>query len=218
MKGLLTKDLELLKGNARSYMIAIGISVFYLFMGKNGVTFFLPYTSFVLSLLALNTISYDDFDNGMSYLMTLPVKRSTYVKEKYVLGLAASVVGWIITCIISIFCLALFFKSPWKESLPVMALSIFMGVSIMAVTLPIQLKLGTEKGQMVKIGVMMALWLAVLGAVKLAKMMNIDIEALFEGLSRMGGIVLFLMLILFLAVLVAVSFIISLRVIEKEEY
>lgn len=218
MKGLLTKDLEILKGNARSYMIAIGISVFYLFMGKNGVTFFLPYTSFVLSLLALNTISYDDFDNGMSYLMTLPVKRSTYVKEKYVLGLAASVVGWIITCIISIFCLALFFKSPWKESLPVMALSIFMGVSIMAVTLPIQLKLGTEKGQMVKIGVMMALWLAVLGAVKLAKMMNIDIEALFEGLSRMGGIVLFLMLILFLAVLVAVSFIISLRVIEKEEY
>ena len=57
--------------------------------------------------LVIGTISYDELDNGMPYIMCLPIKRSDYVKEKflmtfmmifggYILGIIASVIIMII--------------------------------------------------------------------------------------------------------------------------
>lgn len=35
------------------------------------------------AMIAVGTLSYDETDNGLAFLMTLPVDRKTYVREKY---------------------------------------------------------------------------------------------------------------------------------------
>ncbi len=87
MKGLLKKDWELLAGNYKTYGVVAAISLFYLFLGGNSVNFFVAYVTLIAVILVLNTISFDDFDHGMAFLMTLPIQRETYVLEKYVFGL-----------------------------------------------------------------------------------------------------------------------------------
>lgn len=218
MRGLFIKDLEILKGNLRTYLLVAGLAAVYLFSGIKGITFFLPYVSFVLSMMVLNTVSYDDYDNGMAYLMTLPVKRDTYVKEKYSLGILIAGAGWAISSVVAVACQELFYKNSWRELLPQMAVSLFMGFAVMAVTLPVQLKFTNEKSQTIKIGIMMAMWLGVLGVVKLLELLNIDVDAALENLSHMGELGLALILAAFLAGLLAVSYAVSLHVVRREEY
>ena len=43
-------------------------------------------STIVTAIFAITTISYDEFDNGLAFLMTLPVTRKQYVAEKYLLG------------------------------------------------------------------------------------------------------------------------------------
>lgn len=55
----------------------------------------------------MSTISYDDADRGMGFLMTLPSTRKNYAVEKYILGYGVSflllAVGTVIAAVSSIF-------------------------------------------------------------------------------------------------------------------
>ena len=85
MRGLLRKDLELARLNIKIWGVLFFIGVIYLFRGKSmdGGSFFTAYMMFVSIGLSAGTISYDTSDHGMQFLLTLPVTRREYVKEKY---------------------------------------------------------------------------------------------------------------------------------------
>ena len=102
MKGLFIKDLELLKGNAKILVAAVLMAVFFMFTSATDVTFVMYYVTMMCGFLVLSTMSYDDFDNGMAYLMTLPVSRKTYVREKYVFGLGCVGAGWVVSALLSL--------------------------------------------------------------------------------------------------------------------
>lgn len=53
-----------------------------------------PYVTMMFSIFSLTTISYDEFDNGMSFLFTLPVNRVKYVVEKYIFGILVCLCGF----------------------------------------------------------------------------------------------------------------------------
>ncbi|HJB28857.1 MAG TPA: ABC-2 transporter permease, partial [Candidatus Blautia faecavium] len=84
MKGLLKKDMELLKINGRVFGIAVLVALVYSLTGKMGAQFIMVYLTIMSAFLVLNTVSYDEAEKGMTFLMTLPVLRDTYVKEKYI--------------------------------------------------------------------------------------------------------------------------------------
>ena len=78
MTGLLLKDFRLFLQQKRFFAILVFIAII---MGLNSdSTFTMAYLTFVCSFFVLSTISYDEFDNCYPFLMTLPVKRSDYVK------------------------------------------------------------------------------------------------------------------------------------------
>ncbi|MBQ1482229.1 MAG: ABC-2 transporter permease [Erysipelotrichaceae bacterium] len=159
MKGLFVKDLCLNFMNRKNMMIYLFISVFMSF-AMDG-QFIIGYTTMLLGILAVGTISYDEFDGGMSFLMCLPVTRKDYVREKFLYCLALEILG-ALSGIVIYALVSLIRNVPFSipESLPFALFSI-LGLSLMLYAMiAIQLKYGSEKSRvmmMVIYGVIFAL-------------------------------------------------------------
>ena len=85
MKGLLIKDLKLMKVQKNFFFmifaVGIGMAVF-----TDNISFIIGYISVVSAMFTLSSISYDEFDNGSAFLFSLPISRKDYVMEKYMFG------------------------------------------------------------------------------------------------------------------------------------
>lgn len=73
--------------NQKSYFLFIVTLGIIISFTLGSATFVVGYIILVFGLFALNTISYDEMDNGYAFLFTLPISRADYVKEKYVYGI-----------------------------------------------------------------------------------------------------------------------------------
>ena len=82
MRGLLQKDLCLLVQRSRILLVMIGVGILMGFSADG--SFVIGYLTMLCAILAISTISYDEFDNGNAFLFTLPISRKSYVVEKYV--------------------------------------------------------------------------------------------------------------------------------------
>ena len=85
MKGMLIKDFKLLRNMRNSLIIIVLVAVTsgaYL----QDASFVIPYLAFIGATFASSTLSYDEYDNGYAYLLSMPVTRKGYVTEKYILG------------------------------------------------------------------------------------------------------------------------------------
>lgn len=91
------------KINHKIWGVLFFIGVIYLFSGKSmdGGSFFTAYMMFVGIGLSAGTISYDTSDHGMQFLLTLPVTRREYVKEKYLFCIGLTAVLGVISLLIS---------------------------------------------------------------------------------------------------------------------
>ena len=97
MAGLIEKDMRLLWCNKLS---AIAFVVFAVILEVSVKGAILGYLPFVMCLLMMNTIAYDEMDNGYQFLLTFPIDRKTYVREKYVLTLGMGVLSWGVAMVI----------------------------------------------------------------------------------------------------------------------
>ena len=57
-------------------------------------------TTLILSIFSITSITYDEYDNGMPFLFTLPITRREYVRVKYVFGFALATMTWVVMSII----------------------------------------------------------------------------------------------------------------------
>ena len=71
------------------------MAVLYLIIYKNP-TFAVVFITVMCTMFTVSTLSYDEYENGMAYLFTLPISRNTYVLEKYVFALVNSIVTGVI--------------------------------------------------------------------------------------------------------------------------
>lgn len=224
MKGLLIKDFKLLTRQKSMLFIVFAIILFFPMLGMDSV-FIVSYTMIILLFLTVSTISYDDFDNGMAFLFTLPVERKTYVREKYALGLMAAVGGWLFAVLVSVaYMTVLANESTNTISETVLTNLLICPVALIMweIILPLQLKFGAEKARVVLF--IVAGVIAALGAVssKIAaanqEQANIMVNSLAEKLVKMSpvqiGIILFALAIAGLLI----SYVSSVRIVEKKEY
>ena len=99
MKGLLVKDFRFFLGQKGSFLIFIAIGLYFLLTGVD-MSFALIFTMMMAAIFSTSSISYDAFDNGMAFLMTLPINKKTYVISKYILSVLVVLVmgGAIVLC------------------------------------------------------------------------------------------------------------------------
>lgn len=203
MKGLLVKDLKIIKLQAIFLMLVIVISVGMLLTSKD-ITFPIGFSCLVMTMLAITTISYDEFDNGYPFLFTLPVSRKQYVISKYLLGIILGFIAWITMTFLSIFITGSNFENleRYLAFLPLIVL-------LLAITLPFQFKFGGELGRIALVVLFVAITL-------IGKIFAIDMLASLKiDLNQSLTMVL---IYLFALLCLVISIAISIRIMNKKAF
>ena len=212
MRGLIQKDLCLVLQRSRVLVVIIGIGAL-MGMSTDG-SFVIGFLTMICAILTVGTISYDEFDNGYPFIMTLPITRKTYVDSKYVFCLMGGLVGWIISLVIYFICMIVKGNTITISSIAETAAFIPVLVLLIALLLPMQLKYGAEKSRVVIIAVGGTAW--ALGYFVLSNLPDsMKPEAFFTGLSDTVITVAFVVICI---ILLAVSYFASLHIMEKKEY
>lgn len=146
IKGLLVKDFKFFLQNKTLLGVLLMIeAVFFAMQGISGATFVMIYMMMGTGMLVLSTITMDEYDKNMAFLMTMPVSRKDYVLEKYVLSLLCVLFGWVMALLP---CLLLKPDGMGKllaQSLGILAVMVLLQM----LALPAQLKFGGERGRVV---------------------------------------------------------------------
>ena len=150
MKALLMKDLRTLKNERRLWVSLIGVSVLFGVLFQNWY-FMMGYIMFGLSMIARTMYQYDVADQGIVYLMTLPITRKEYVKEKYLLSLMSICIGGILSMILTK--IGMLFTPDQADSNQEI-FSAFLGILAVALVLqaiifPVELKYDVSKSRII---------------------------------------------------------------------
>lgn len=213
MAGLFVKDMRLILRN-KPYVVLFILLTIMLGFSQEG-TFVLGYFPYAMMILIINTIGYDELDNGYQFLMTLPINAKTYVREKYILSLAGAVFSWLIAAILYFASRALHGTSI-EMQLEVPLIAAFLPVIILMgdLMIPLELKFGIENSRAVVAGLCGVLGVAIFTFAKFTGDNGI-VPAFLYSMSGGMFVCLAVCLTVFLTVL---SYAISVGVMEKKEF
>lgn len=184
MKGLLIKDLKLIKKQNRILAITALLCAWF-FITDRDASAISAYIAAMVSIIAVGTVNYDEFDNGMGFLFTFPISRRSYVLEKYVFGILLMAVVCIAGSAL-VFAQAMLKHKPYDAAtgftallVPVITMSLILSVS-----LPIQLKYGAENSRAVLLLVGVCAAVIIYGAQQMAKVFAIDFSGVKERIVQ----------------------------------
>lgn len=218
MKGLLIKDFKLLKMNRNFFLILFAIEIILSAFSNDTLPFVLGSLAFVISSLTISTISYDEFDNGNSFLFSLPITRIGYVIEKYLLGFILGTVSLILSAFVII---TFNLIKGINLSIDIIGISFTIWASMvifLSITLPLQLKFGGEKG---KIAIFVALGLISLIGITINQIIclfDIDIFLISNNFSMPSKPVLIIIYILTSVIISIISMLISISIVNKKDF
>lgn len=217
MLGLLEKDLRLTLTRKQTLLIFV-VAALVMGMTMDG-SFLVGYLTMLATITAIGTISYDEFDNGMAFLMTLPTGRKTYVLEKYLFSLLLAAAAWCVGLILYAVMSAVRHSAiALGDELPMLLAILPVLYLSAAVMIPLQLKYGSEKSRIVLFilfGVAAALFVGLKngfgGAVP-------SPDGLIMALSGLSPAAVLLSLTAVCVLLTVVSYLCSVRIMEKKEF
>lgn len=215
MLGLLVKDLRL--ALTRKYALLI-ILVIALIMGTSMEgPFIIGYVTMIALMLAVGTIIYDEMDNGYDFMMTMPLTRKTYVREKYLFCLLSALVAWLVGAILT--CAAYIIRqntSALLEDIPISLVLIPVLFILPAVMIPLQLKLGAERSRIATYIIFGFIAGLIFMGKKLLDSSDLtpEIETTLNSISSVAliAIIAFCLLVAF------ISYLCSVRIMMKKEF
>lgn len=218
MKGLLIKDFKLLMGQKYFVIAIVMICVWFLAMGRNPATVG-SYLSIVMAIFAGSTISYDEYENGMMYLFTFPIRRRDYVLAKYMFGIALLALTVAVGSVL-MFTVALASPMSYEaEQWVSMILTSVLGAAlIQAVSIPVQLKFGGEKSRVALVIVCAGIVLAVYTVNKAGEAMQVDFEAVIQRIAQASPAVFCMCSIAAALLVMGISCLISLAVMKRKQF
>ena len=217
MKGLFVKDIELMKQQKQFFILVVVMGVILNLAGGSGsVSFATGYFTIVTAIFAITTISYDEFDNGLAFLMTLPVTRKQYVAEKYLLGAGLTAAAWGIATITGVICKGVAeLQGCLSETIIGSLIDIPLALLMLAVSLPLVIHFGAEKGRYIA----MVMWVIIIAVVYvLIKTMGLSADAVGAWLNGLNRGMVLAGVVLFTVIVYMGSFGIGVRLMEKKEF
>ncbi len=216
MRGLIEKDLRLTLQRKQTIVVFVVMALFLAISGSG--TFAVTYFTMLAGIVATGTLSYDEFDNGLEFLMTLPIDRKTYIREKYIFALSASTVAWCISIIIYYVCeMTRGSAAVVIDEFPFLFIILPSMASFATIIIPLQLKFGAEKGRVALFVLFGCLALAIVAVKNFFASSAEDTLNLMNGLRGIPmGTVIFV--IFAICVLVGfISYFCSVRIMQKKE-
>lgn len=217
MRGLLVKDLRLLTLRKSVILLYLLLAVGFSFYMDN--TFAVSYMTMLGGFLAIGTLSYDSFDNGYPFLMTLPITTKTYAVEKHVFCIMVLGFCWILGIALQVLASLAQQEMPqFLEALPIYAVYLLMFLIMISVVLPIELKFGVEKSRialMVLAGIL--LLAATLGS-KILDPLKSHLNELLPDLSALPEPVIAAGVLLIAVVIIGTGMACSIHVMKHKEF
>ena len=218
MKGLLIKDLKLLMGQKQFFVTVCGLGFLFTFVNGDP-TFAIPYVAMMLCMFSVGTISYDEYDNGGAYLFSLPITRKVYVAVKYVYGFGLCLVSIMVSAVFA--AIVMIARNSWMgngEFVSVLVVSLVLSAVVLDAMIPAQLKFGAEKSRVALMGFVLAIYIIGYFGYRLLESMGIDLEMVLAAFSGMTLAVVIAVLCGIGIVITMISYMISLKIMEKKEY
>lgn len=216
MRALLEKDLRLifLRKSTLFIYAVVGVVFALTFPGVYGGT----YVTVLGTILAISTLGYDDSDNCMAFLFTLPCTRKQYALEKYLFVYSFSLVSvGIGIAIVTV--VALWKGEPIDSVMPLEIL--IVGVLSLVLTagtmIPLQVKFGLEKSRMALM-VLIGVVIATVFPLSQIKGAEYVLEGVVSALNAANQTTLIAGLMGVLILFSAGSLWITMNLIEKKEY
>lgn len=217
MKGLLIKDYKLLMLQKKTFLLMLLIAICMNFAMQDNQGVIIGYLTFFAALMANTTLSYDEYGNGITFLLTLPVTRKTYVRSKYAGNLLLFLFFWLLGTLLEALIYALQGRILFRMETMVSVLAI-LPVSLIFVDfmIPLVLRFGQEKGKLVwaAVGGLIFVIIAALKALSEAG----RLEALKQMFGKMAqhGVIMTVCIIVLSLLGLAVSYSFSVKIMEKK--
>lgn len=217
MRGLLEKDLCLLTKKFKNLLIVIAVFFWIGILMES--SFLIGYTPIIVTMIVMSTISCDEADNGMAFLMTLPCSPSDYAKEKYLLNTCFGMITSALVVVVKI--VSSMVQGSGETVLDCVRaglITIPIWVLLMALLTPINLKFGSSKGQIVMFSCFAAIMAVCVFGAKILGSLGVDSAELVNKLAEAPGWLLCLAFVLFTACALLISIVASVKIMNKKEY
>mgnify|MGYP001860355985 FL=1 len=217
MKGLILKDLLILKNQMRNILIVIlGFILLSIWMENYFyIAFIIP---FYIIMLVISTFSYDDLNNSNTYIVALPYDRKTIVKARYVLSLisiiTAFLIGLILSLVIPMFNSDMDFMSTFASC----TATILSVILVIALLMPFFYKFGVQKGRMILFIAIMGISLLIGIILSLFENSNLKIAQFFSNLQQMNYIMLIAIAIIIMLLILYISYVFSCKIYKNKEF
>ena len=217
MTGLIVKDICLLKQRKTTFILFLGIS-FFLSLSMDA-SFLVTYVSMVGVILAASTISLDEYDNGYSFLMTLPIDAKTYVLEKYSFCSIALAGSWVLALVLQVISNTVqHVQGALKEMFVLDLIYIPIFLLILCFYIPVLIKFGAEKGRTAVLILMGIVFVVFTFGSKMLSGLGVDLSKTIVRLQGIPTPVVIVAAAVLLLLLIALSLMIRIRAMQKKEF
>ncbi len=179
--------------------------------------FFGAMTCMMISVFPQALMGEDEHIGWNRFCLTMPVKRSQYVSEKYLLTLAFIVLFALLSSVGVIILMVKTTGFDIKDYLLVLSVILCVSLLMMSIDLPMVFRFGTKKGIMLFAGLFLLIFVAGL-ALFLWASYNDAGRAFFRQVQEADHLVLALCILTGIVVIYTASWLLSIRLYQKREF
>ncbi len=220
MKGLFIKDYSYIKQSKFLFLFLIIFGLGFSFI-YDYHTFVYGYFSVFPSIMLMSTINYDDYNHGFTSLLSLPISKKEYIKQKYYLGLILGLLFLAIAFIIS--CLSYYrslhsFQFLNSDLFCGCIMSLMFAYFIIALATPVAIYFGSQKGQLAMMVIFGGIFVMGFIIYFIFNILGIDLKAWIDTIASSSIPFMTLGIVVITAILNFISYQISIKIFNKKEY
>lgn len=216
MKGLIIKDLCVIKNQMRSLLLILVFFVFISIINKDA-TFILFLVPFYMIMILITTFSYDEFNKWECYCNSLPLSRKEIVKAKYLLFNATSLIVLVLGILASII-VPNFIENTTFESIYASIIGVAFGIClVISLLIPFYYKFGSQKGRIMLFLTITILALIIGIITSLDIFNNVELMNIINSLNNLSLGMFTLLLIIVTVIIMTISYYISVRIYNNKE-
>ncbi len=207
MKGLIIKDFYQMKSYLRVFLVVVLFCVLAGISNQDAI-FMTYYPAILMGVMPITMFAYDEKEKFLRLLSALPIKRRTYVTEKYLFGFLLVLFACIATGTVQGIKMMMAGGFVLIDFALIMTIPLAIGMVAPAIVLPLIFWLGTEKGRFVNIIVLVI----ALSFIKFFVDMGSDFQLIVDAQQMVFLMMGAAILIYFL------SWCVTVMIFEKKEY
>ena len=217
MKGLIIKDLCVIKNQMKTLLLVLAFFVIFSIINEDA-TFILFLVPFYMIMILITTFNYDEFNKWDSYCNSLPLSRKEIVKSKYILFNATSLIVLILGIIASLI-IPNFIENITFESIFASIIGVAFGIClVISLLIPFYYKFGSQKGRIMLFLCIVILALLIGAITSLDIFNNIELMNLINNLNNLSLGMFALLLIIVTVIIMTISYYISIKIYSNKEF